>query len=283
MSTHRRRSVRYEIRKLAVTALFVLLIENVSAADRWKSSSESAGQRYQNTNYGFRLVVPKGWILTQTNFMAFHYCDLFLTINSKRPDLTIRAQTTHEDAHGQTVQFNPTTTLKQMQPGEVYVAIGYLDGPGGPTMQLDSVEKDLRSILASHQITASEETELSELNLNFFKRGHCWKIAAYLRAPVREEDCLWVRSILESFRFVDAPVANVAWAESLAWRHLPDHIRTLHDWPVVQEAGQRPQYGPRSLVVEKADSRYSVKFTVEPFGEWKYLVSERGRVVQIGE
>jgi hypothetical protein len=236
------------------------------------------GQVYQNTNYGFQLVVPEGWTATETNFTVFHYNDVFLTVNNERPDLTIQKQ---RMAPGKGVEFNPKVILQQMQPGEVYVSVGYFDGPGGPTMRLDSVDNDLHSLLVTNEISVSGgDKDLSVLDLRFFKRGHWWNISAYMKNPVTAENRQQVISMLKSFGFVAAPVGSVSWAESLAWKELPENVRSSPRWPVVDYVGQRPQYGLRSLLVKKSDSGYLVTFDVDGAGIWGYLVSENGRVVQ---
>jgi hypothetical protein len=237
------------------------------------------GQAYQNTHYGFQLVAPEGWAVTETNFSHSHYADVFLTINSQRPNLAIQNQNFGGGFGG----FGPKTTFEQMRPGEAYVSVGYFDGPGGPTMESDCLTNDLLPLLTTNHISVSSEPGLSELGLRFFKRGHWWSLSVYMREPVMEANRRKVMALLASFRFLDAPVSNVAWAESLAWKKLPENIRAPERWPVwpvVDYAGQRPQSGPRSVLVEKIDSGYSVKFTVDGVGAWEYRVSASGKVLQ---
>ena len=168
-----------------------------------------------------------------------------------------------------------------MQPGEVHMSVGYFDGPGGPNMRSDSVGNDLHSLLVTNEISVSDgDKNLSVLDLRFFKRGHWWNISASMKNPVTAENRQQVMTMLKSFSFVAAPVGNVSWAESLAWKALPENVRSSPRWPVVDYAGQRPQYGPRSLLVKKSDSGYLVTFDVDGAGIWSYLVSENGKIVQ---
>ncbi|MBI3852362.1 MAG: hypothetical protein HY298_19065 [Verrucomicrobia bacterium] len=220
-------------------------------------------------------MVPEDWTATKTNFEVFHYNDVFLTVNSKRPGLIIQMQKTHPGEF----QFSAKTILQQMQPGEVYVSIGYFDGPGGPTMRPDSVINDLFPLLTTNHISASSEPGVSALHVRFFKRGHGWNISVYLREPVTKVNRRKVMVLLESFRFLDAPVNNVAWAEHLAWKQLPEAIRASSNWPVADYTGQQPQSGPRSVLVKKVDSGYSATFTVDGVGRWRYLIFESGKVV----
>jgi hypothetical protein len=245
------------------------------------NTARADGEVYQNTNRGFQLVVPEGWTATETNFSYSHYGDEFLTINSQRPHLAIRDQHMGGGFGG----------VEQMHPGEVYVSIGCSDGPGGPTMRPDSVTNDLLPLLSTNHISPSSEPGLSALDFGFFKRGHWWSISGYMREPVTEANRRKVMALLESVRFLDAPVGNVSWAESLAWRELPENIRVpgmqemtraggSTPWPVVDYADQKPQSGLRSVLVKKADLGYSVKFTVDGVGTWGFLVLENGKVIQ---
>ncbi len=143
-------------------------------------------------------------------------------------------------------------------------------------MQPDAVGQDLLSLLTTNSIAPTEPNGLSQIHLRFFKRGRWWNISGYLREPILENGHRLLQT-LRSFRFLDAPVANVTWAESLAWKHLPQAVRSMQ-WPVVSYAGQRPQRGPRSLVVETVDSGYMTEFRVED-KRWKYLVLKTGEVV----
>jgi hypothetical protein len=170
---------------------------------------------------------------------------------------------------------------QQMQPGEVYITFGFSYGPGGVPMRADTIGDNLQALLATNRISAAYEAGLSCLGLRFFKRGHWWDISAWLREPIMDENRQKVRSLLQSFHFVDAPVANVAWAESLAWNELPEQIRFQElwmGWPVTDTLEQRPQYGPRSVVVKKTGADYGVQFILNGIGSWEYSVSPDGQV-----
>ena len=245
-------------------------------------SAQPTGQTYRNTNYGFQFSVPAGWTVRETGFYIAHYSSVFLTVNNQRPGLEIRDWPTGKNSWG----FGAETTFQQMQPGEVYVSFGYSDGPGPDGMQPDTVATDLRSLLAGKAITPSSQPGLSPLNVGFFKRGHRWAISACLKEPVTEENRAKVLSMLQSFEFLDAPVGNPGWAESLAWAELPENIRApvkWRDWPVansVQEDSASSQMGRLTVVVRKTGSGYSVKFIWQAVGAWEYLVSADGKVTQ---
>jgi hypothetical protein len=234
----------------------------------------SAGQMFRSTNYGFEFSLPQGWTARETNFYIAHYSDGFLTVNSQRPNLILSS------GWGDAKPLS-----QQMQPGEVYISMGYSGGPGPETMRADTLGDNLRALLATNRISASYEAGLSCLGLQFFKRGKWWNISACLRDPVTEENRQKVMSLLRSFRFIEAPVGNAAWAESLAWKKLPERIRDTGDWwrtwPVVGQVGERSAFANgsrRSVSVTNSDSTYSVKFTLQGIGEWSYRVMTNGEV-----
>ena len=235
--------------------------------------AQPVGQIYRNTNYGFQFAVPEGWTVTETNFEVFHYNDVFLTVNNRRPGLTLQEQWTSKGT-----EFGGKIVLKEMQPGEAYISIGYFDGPGGRTMRSDGVANDLLPLLKTNRIVESSERELSELDLFFFKRGHSWHISSYLREPVDATTRNQVLSFLNSFQFNEAPVSNAAWAENLAWEQLPENIRKFANWPVSDNAGFRPYNGRDSVFVEKIGSDYNVQFTLSGLGSWAYMVATDGKV-----
>jgi hypothetical protein len=104
-------------------------------------------------------------------------------------------------------------------------------------------------------------------------------ISVYLREPVSVEDRRKVMGMLKSFRFVDASVGNVAWAESLAWNQLPDNVRQFGEWPVAMEPGWPNGDGGHSVLAETNGSNYSVRLTVNGLGSWEYSVSAEGKVL----
>ena len=173
------------------------------------NAQQSQEQIYRNAKYGFEFNTPQGWTVRETNFYIAHYSDGFLAVNSQRPNLILSS------GWGDSKPLS-----QQMQPGEVYISFGYSGGPGPETMRADTVGDDLQALLSTNRISASYEAGLSHLGLYFFKRGKFWNISAWLRDPVTEENRQKVMSSLKSFRFIDAPIGNTAWAESLAWNEL---------------------------------------------------------------
>jgi hypothetical protein len=230
------------------------------------------GQVCTSTNHGFQMMVPNGWTARETRFYIAHYSDGIMTINSQRPDLKIQ----------NLGEAGTKTMSAQMLPGEVYITIGFSDGPGGVSMRPDTIGDNLRALLDTNRISAAHEAGLSSLDLRFSKRGKWWNISAYLREPVTEENRQKVMSLLASFRFLDAPVENVAWAESLAWNELPEQIRqpenSFEGWPVTDNLDQRPQHGPRSVAVKKNGDVYTVQFFLDGIGSWQYSVFPDGSV-----
>jgi hypothetical protein len=238
---------------------------------------------YRNKSLLFEFTVPEGWFVSEAQFEAFHYDMVFLTVNSKRSDLRLTAQFTSETR----LEFNSKTRAQQMLPGEVYISFSLAGGPGPLSMSPDSVNEDLGALLSTHPMAASSADGISGLGFSFAKRGRFWSISAYLRDPVAESDRKKVLSMLGSFRFVDGPVRSIVWAESLAWKVLPEPIRNPPQrgsgWPVAYNLGGRPSSGGRSVVVQKSDAGYFVTFTQANVGDWTFLVSEDGTVKQVGQ
>lgn len=233
---------------------------------------------YTNANYGFQFVLPQGWTAQETSFFFAHYSEAFLTINSQRPKWVISGG-----------GFDDLPLSQQMQPGEVYIIFSYSGGPMPDTMCPETIGNNLQVLLATNRISSACEAGLSCLNLNFFKRGKLWNISVWLRDPVTEANRQKVMSLLQSFRFIDAPVGNATWAESLAWKELPEAIRDIggwwDGWPVVgQTAGgsaiaeefRRGVY--REVCVTNSGSTYSVKFALKRMGEWNYRITTNGVV-----
>jgi hypothetical protein len=239
-----------------------------------------AGRVYRSSNYGFQFEVPEGWTVRETGFYVAHYTRVFLTVNSRRPELEIRDW----QASANTWEFGARAMYQQMQPGEVYVSFAFAGYPGPDTMRLDTVGDDFHALLATNRISVSAQAGLSCLDLHSFKRGYWWDISACLRDPVTEENRQKVMAMLESFRFVDSPVGNAAWAESLAWKELPEQIQAANDWadwPVVDLQGEQPAsaiFGSRTVAVNRVGSSFSVKFILKDIGVWEYSVSADGKV-----
>ena len=175
--------------------------------------------------------------------------------------------------------------LTQLQPDEVYISIGYAGGPMGVTMRADIVGEDLRPFLATNQMRVFSSKGLSSYSLSFFKRGQHWSIWACMKEPVTKENRQMVMALLQSMRFVDAPVGNASWAESLAWKELPEKIRDpgnlLWGWPAVGQEGEQSvsgMFGERSVLVTNLGLAYSVKFGLRAIGEWSFLVKTNGEV-----
>jgi hypothetical protein len=252
----------------AIVFLLSFLVSNGAFAEGQVQQSEPSTQLYLNSKLGFQFAYPKNWMVTETNCDVSHYLDDFLTINSQRRNLQIWFPMEVQD-------FDPKFVFQKMLPGEVYLAVGRAEGPVSPMMGPDSVEKDLLPLLATNSIVSSGQEGLSRFGLAFYKRGRMWTIHGYLRDPIQQEDQRKVIRLLESFRFVDAPVANESWAESLAWKELPDDMRRLVFWPI----GTGSQRG-RTVVVERVDSGYSVQFGLNADKIWKFTVLESGKVMK---
>ncbi|HWY31229.1 MAG TPA: hypothetical protein VNX46_10760 [Candidatus Acidoferrum sp.] len=250
----------------------LLRLCNLARADA--TVANPATETYHNEHYGFQFAVPQGWTATKTNFEVFHYNEVFLTINNRRPDLTLQEQWTSKS----TIEYNDKIILQQMQPGEAYVSIGHFEGPRDLEMKADDVADDLIPLLRTNQLVTSAEGDLAELNLSFFKRGYDWNICAYLRGPFTAATSNQVMSLLNSFQFPAAPVSNAAWAESLAWEQLPANVRTFAHWPVTDNVGGQHDYGQNMVIVTIADSGYAVQFSLNGLGSWEYTVSADGKV-----
>jgi hypothetical protein len=253
----------------AIVFILVSLISSSLLAEGQVPPSEPSTQLYLNSKLGFQFAYPKNWMVAETNFEVSHYLDDFLTINSQRRNLHIWFPMEVQD-------FDPKFVFQKMLPGEVYLAVGRAEGPGYyPSMGPDSVEKDLLPLLATNPIVSSGQEGLSRFGLAFYKRGRNWTIHGYLRDPIQQEDQRKVIRLLESFRFMEAPVANVSRAESLAWKELPDEMRQLGSWPI----GTGSQ-GGRTVVVDRVDSGYSVQFGLNGVKSWKFMVLESGKVIK---
>ena len=193
---------------------------NPAGADESMTTSSALvqppGHVYYDAKYGFQFILPQGWEAQETNLSVGHYDDVFLTINNQRPGLA------YEGWEGTWMCSN---RLTQLQPDEVYISVGYAGGPMGVTMRADTVGEDLRPFLATNQVRVFSSKGLSSYGLSFFKRGQHWSIWACMKEPVTKENRQKVMALLQSIRFVDAPVGNASWAESSAWKELPEKIR----------------------------------------------------------
>lgn len=222
---------------------------------------------YTNTTYGFSFDVPEGWTVTETNFYIAHYCDGVLTVNNSRPGLALML----EDG----------LFTNQIKPGEIYVSFALGSGPMGFSMQPDTVAADIHALIATNGFRTFSEDGVLFLEINYFKRGWHWQISALSREPHAAENRQKLLSMLESLRFNNAPVGNAAWAESLAWRELPDQMRVEKEyfgWPAVYDVGEEPQRGLRSVLVRRNGSGYTVRFISEGIGSWEYAVAADGTV-----
>ncbi|PWU12901.1 MAG: hypothetical protein C5B50_20585 [Verrucomicrobia bacterium] len=246
------------------------------------SLTPAFGATHQNRPYGFEFEVPEGWSVRATNVSVAHYSDVFLTVNSRRPDLVIGDWQSGPGAW----EFGLRAIYQQLQPGEVNVAFVLLGGPGPLAMGSDTVGNDLVPLLATNAIKASDQQPgLSQSNFGFFKHGMLISIWASLREPIAEGDRRKVMAMLRSFRFLDAPVGCGAWAESLAWEALPETLKpssleSWEGWPQVCQNGadSGSSYERRGVVVAKTGSVYSVQFTLNSIGAWRYSVSTDGKV-----
>jgi hypothetical protein len=248
--------------------------ECAAAVNSADNSPPPGARPYRNSFYGFQFTVPEGWTVTKTNFEVSHYHEVFLTVNSRRPDLAI-----HElETVAGTIEFGQKTILQQMQPGEVYISFGHFEGPVAPTCCPDTLDENLQSLLSANPVSPSSEAGLAETSLGFLKRGHRWMISVYLREPISAENRQHAMTLLKSFRFLDAPVGNVAWAEDLAWKQLPENIRAFGEWPVAMEAGWPNSFGQHSVLVQTNGPDYLVRLTVLGLGSWEYSVSAGGKV-----
>ncbi|HKW29547.1 MAG TPA: hypothetical protein VJT54_09435 [Verrucomicrobiae bacterium] len=239
-------------------------------------SAQPAGQIYHDAKYGFQLILPQGWEARETSLSVSHYDYVFLTINNQRSGLAF------EGWEGTWICNNRIT---QLQPDEVYISVGYAGGPMGVTMRADTVGEDLRPFMATNQVRVFSSKGLLSYGVSFFKRGQHWSIWACMKEPVTKEIRQKVMALLQSVRFVGAPVGNASWAESLAWKELPEKIRDPGNWwwgwPAAgQEGGHSGSgmFGQRSVLVTNLGSAYSVKFGLQAIGEWKFMVKTNGEV-----
>jgi hypothetical protein len=264
---------------LVLSGGFICCCNLVRAGENVITSSSSAppaGQVYHDTKYGFQLVLPQGWEARETNLSVAHYDYVFLTINNQRPGLA------YEGWDG---RWMTNDRITQLQPDEVYISVGYAGGPMGVSMMADNVGEDLSSFLATNQVRVFSSNGMLNYSLSFFKRGQHWSVWACLKEPVTENNRQKVMALLQSIRFVPAPVGNASWAESLAWSELPEKIRDTGDWwqnwPTVnlyaEESGSERR-GQRSVSVTNLGLAYSVKFTLEAIGEWSFMVKTNGEV-----
>jgi hypothetical protein len=253
---------------------------NLAGADESTTTSspsaQPADQIYRDAKYGFQLILPQGWEARETNLSVSHYDFVFLTINNQRPGLAF------EGWEGTWICNNHVT---QLQPDEVYISVGYAGGPMGVTMRAETVGEDLRPFLATNQVRVFSSRGVFNYGLSFIKRGQRWSIQACMKEPVTKENRQKVMALLQSIRFVDAPVNNSSWAESLAWKELPEKIRDTGNWwwgwPAVgQEGGHSGSgmFGQRSVSVTNLASAYSVEFTLQAIGEWRFRVNTNGEV-----
>ncbi|HXT13798.1 MAG TPA: hypothetical protein VN873_19770 [Candidatus Angelobacter sp.] len=221
---------------------------------------------YTNTTYGFSFRVPDGWNVTETNFYNAHYSDGVLTVDNTLPGVALPAEN--------------DSFLSEIKPGEIYVCFALVNAPFG-SMRPDSVAADVHSLLGTNEIRTFSRDGVLFVELNYFKRGQDWQISAALREPHSAENRQKFLSMLESLRFCDTPIGSAAWAESLAWRELPDHIRAENEfvgWPVVNSPGEEPHTGYRSVRVTRNGSGYTVRFMLEAIGSWEYAVAADGTV-----
>ncbi len=241
-------------------------------------SAQPTGHVYPDTKYGFQVVISPGWEAKKTSFSVAHYNYVFLTINNQRPGLAF------EGWPGTWICNNRVT---QLQPGEVYISVGYAGSPMGTTMRADNVGEYLCSFLTTNHVSGSSSDGMLNYSLSFFKRGQQWSILACMKEPVTKENRQKVMALLQSIRFVDAPVTNASWAESLAWNELPEKIRDPGNWPwssgwpaVGQEGEQSGSgmFGEQSALVTNLGSAYSVTFALEAIGEWRFTVKTNGEV-----
>ena len=271
---------RFLIGVAVVLSLGFFCCCNLAGADEsTTTSSPSAqlvGEIYRDAKYGFQLILPQGWEARETSLSVSHYATVFLTINNQRPDLAF------EGGEGTWICNNHVT---QLQSDEVYISVGYAGGPMGVTMRADVVGEDLRPFLATNQMRAFSSKGLLNYSLSFFKRGQHWSIWACMKEPVTKENRQKVMALLQSIRFVDAPVENASWAEGLAWKELPEKIRDTGNWwwgwPAVGQEGEQSgsgMFGQRSVLVTNLGSAYSVKFGLQAIGEWSFLVKTNGEV-----
>jgi hypothetical protein len=292
------------------------------------AASNAAAQIFENKNNGFRLELPKGWTAVTDeipadtsggmrqywqNFIAAK--DVTLTINNKRSDLSIKTTGTYGPGRGGGVgggityppQLSPEKIMEQLQPGEISLRIrvelyggdsqtisetrAYPDQAIGDKPKfLDTVGKDWPLFLSANPIKPTTTPELSRLEFSFHKRGKLWSVTGFLREPVSAEDRTNFVSMLKSLQFADSPVANFAWAGSLAATQLPESIRKAND-ALYPRLDRRRYEVPlnRTEAWEKTSDGFLVAFTLRVVppalaasykagDTWKFLVTEDGKV-----
>lgn len=249
---------------------------DASAVPTIETNGQS-GQVYCDKTYGFQVAVPFGWQARKTSFSPCHYGYAFLTINNQRPGLEFEGD------------FGPGwmdgNNVTQLQSNEVYISIGYGGGPMGVSLREDMVGGNLAAFLATNNVRGYSSGGVLNYGLGFFKRGEIWCISASMKEPVTKANRKKVMALLESIRFVDAPVENPSWAESLAWKRLPEKVRGtgswIVGWPSVGDYGEQSGYailGQRSVDVTNLGSAYAVRFGLQAIGDWSFRVKTNGEV-----
>ena len=168
-----------------------------------------------------------------------------------------------------------------MQSGEVYIEFASQGGLGLFGMHSDSVAGDLHALLAANKPETTRDPDLWQKSLNFVKRGMMWHVTAYIRLPFNEDDRKRVMALFDSIQFMDAPVSNIAWAESLAWQKLPASERiesNVMGWPIPYGFNAKPNYGGRTVEVQQSGQDYLFTFISDTMGEWKISVTKMGEV-----
>jgi hypothetical protein len=278
----------------ALSAVLLLIGFVCSAAETAApppaGAPKPAAHKYEDKENGFTLDVPAGWSAVASANNSI------LTINNQRPGLKIDNVNHNGGFQGvgggpvYPPKATPAQILAQLQPGEIAFQISiyiYLGVNDREPMFLDTMT-DWPLFLAAHPIKSTDNQELSRLDLGFHKRGKYWIFDAFLREPVSAEDRQKLSSMLASLKLLDAPVANAAWAESLAWPLLPEEIRRLpYSWP-----HPGPKIPPFTVACEKQADGFLVTFILTTPGSgstyivddtWKFIVAEDGKVTMQSE
>jgi hypothetical protein len=232
-----------------------------------------------NDDLGMRISVPEQWQATNEAFTRFHYeTVLFAADNMKLGPKYQEQCSTFPDGGMMCSGTNSLSALsRQMAPGEILLNVSYFGGPpsiGGPPV--DTIGSDLKTLLAAMSLSPSAEPGLSSLSMSFAKRGIRWQVSVFAKGALGETDKKNLQAMLESFRFVDAPVASEQWAAYVAWQRLPEDQRK----PEVPWLLPRGTAGGNSVRVTKADSAYFVTFQREN-SVWRFRVEESGTVTPI--